>query len=55
MNAAVEALFLFLADHPSEARLLIVESSGLSERLEAVRMELLANHARSVEDALVAL
>jgi AcrR family transcriptional regulator len=52
MRAAVEALFLFLAQNPTEARILIVESSGLSGRLEEVRREILASHARSVESAL---
>lgn len=55
MRAAVEHLFLFLAENPTEARILIVESSGLSERLEGVRREILASHARGVESALAAL
>jgi AcrR family transcriptional regulator len=55
MKAAVEALFLFLAQNPTEARILIVECSGLSGRLEEVRRELLASHVRSVETALAAL
>jgi AcrR family transcriptional regulator len=55
MKAAVEALFLFLAQNPTEARILIIESSGLSGRLEEVRREMLASHARSVETALAAL
>jgi AcrR family transcriptional regulator len=55
MKAAVEGLFLFLAGNPAEARILIVESSGLSERLEQVRTEMLASHARGVEAALASL
>jgi len=55
MRAAVEGLFLFLARNPTEARILIIESSGLGERLEAIRRETLASHARGVENALVAL
>ena len=42
---AVESLFLFLAENPLDARILIVESSGLSPRLERVRRELLRQHA----------
>jgi AcrR family transcriptional regulator len=49
---AVESLFLFLADNPQEARILIVESSGLSPRLEQVRRDLLTEHAGIVREAL---
>jgi AcrR family transcriptional regulator len=52
MSAAVESLFLFFADNPREARVLIVESSGLGGRLEELRRELLGSHALSVESAL---
>lgn len=52
MRAAVEALVQFLAEHPGEARILIVESSGLGKRLERVRREIVASHTRSVEQAL---
>jgi AcrR family transcriptional regulator len=45
---AVEALFLFLAENPREARILIVESSGLSPRLEHVRRSVLGYHAGKV-------
>jgi AcrR family transcriptional regulator len=55
MRAAVEGLFLFLAANPTEARILLVESAGLSERLEGIRRELLAIHTRGVENALKAL
>ncbi len=54
MRAAVEALVRFLAEHPAEARILIVESSGLGKRLEKVRREIVASHTRSVEQALCA-
>src|SRR5262249_6333108 len=37
MKAAVEGLMLFLSENPDEARILIVESSGLTTRLEEVR------------------
>jgi AcrR family transcriptional regulator len=52
MRTAVEALVQFLAEHPGEARILIVESSGLGKRLEKVRREIVASHTRSVEQAL---
>jgi TetR/AcrR family fatty acid metabolism transcriptional regulator len=55
MRAAVRALFLFMAEHPGEARILILESSGLSPRLEKARRDILASHARGVEKALRAL
>jgi len=45
---AVEALFLFLAENPQEARILIVESSGLSPRLERVRRAILRRQAEQV-------
>jgi len=45
---AVEALFLFLAENPTLARILIVESSGLSPRLEKVRRGVLEYHAGNV-------
>jgi AcrR family transcriptional regulator len=45
---AVESLFLFLAENPREARILIVESSGMSARLEQVRRTLLRHHVESV-------
>jgi AcrR family transcriptional regulator len=49
---AVEALFLFLAQNPQEARILIVESSGLSPRLEQVRRAILREQAEQVHHAL---
>ncbi len=36
-----EALFMFLAENPEQARLLLVESSGLSKRLDATRRAIL--------------
>jgi AcrR family transcriptional regulator len=45
---AVELLFLFLAENPGEARILIVESSGLSPRLEEVRRNILRRQAEQV-------
>ena len=55
MRTAVKALVQFLADHPEEARILIIESSGLGKRLETVRRNLVASHTRSVEHALTAI
>ena len=52
LSYAVEVLFLFLAENPGEARILIVESSGLSPRLEKVRRDLLRQHASLVRQAL---
>jgi AcrR family transcriptional regulator len=46
--AAVEALFLFLAENPKDARILITESSGLSPRLEKVRRFILRQQAEQV-------
>lgn len=52
ISCAVESLFMFLAKNPREARILIVESSGLSPRLEQVRRDLLRQHAGVVRQAL---
>jgi AcrR family transcriptional regulator len=53
MRAAVEALVLYLAGNPHEARILIVESSGMTPRLAKVRRTIIASHSRSVERALM--
>jgi len=55
MKAAIRGLVQFLVEHPREARILIVESSGLSKRLETARRRVIASHTRSVELALGAL
>jgi len=52
MRAAVERLVLFMAENPDEARILIVESSGLAERLQQIRRKIVDSHARAVETAL---
>jgi AcrR family transcriptional regulator len=52
IGAGVEALFLFLAGNPRDARIMIVESSGLSPRLEQVRRSILARHADEVRKTL---
>ena len=48
IRCAVESLFLFLADNPGDARILIVESSGLSPRLERVRRAILRHYVEQV-------
>ena len=55
IRAAVESLFLFLAENPREARIMIVESSGLSPCLERVRRTILARHVDEVRKTLRAL
>jgi len=45
MQRALEAGFLYLARNPQEARILIVESSSLSHRLEQVRRTILRQQA----------
>jgi AcrR family transcriptional regulator len=46
--SAVESLFLFLADNPGDARILIVESSGLSPHLEQIRRAILRQQVEAV-------
>jgi TetR/AcrR family transcriptional regulator, fatty acid metabolism regulator protein len=55
MRVAVQTLIVYLADHPDEARILIVESSGLTPRLGDVRRAIIASHCRSVERALASI
>jgi hypothetical protein len=52
VKEAVETFILYLAEHPDEARILIVESSGLSPELAKVRRSIIASPCRSVEQAL---
>lgn len=54
ITRAVESLFLFLADNPQESRILIIESSGLSPRLEKVRRALLSEHIGHVRSTILA-
>jgi AcrR family transcriptional regulator len=51
---SVETLFLFLAQNPERARILIVESSGLSPRLEKVRRGILLQHQELIRQTLEA-
>ena len=53
IGQAVEALFLFLAENRQEARILIVESSGLSSRLEQVRRAILHQQAEQTRRTLL--
>jgi TetR/AcrR family fatty acid metabolism transcriptional regulator len=55
MRAAVERMVLLMAENPAEARILVVESSGLGPRLEQIRRNIINSHARSVEQALAQL
>jgi TetR/AcrR family transcriptional regulator, fatty acid metabolism regulator protein len=55
LEAAVQRLVLLMSVNPDEARILIVESSGLSPRLEQIRRNIIDSHAQSVERALAAL
>lgn len=55
IRCAVESVFLYLAQNPLEARILIVESSGLTPRLEQVRRGLIRQHAGLVCQILESL
>jgi AcrR family transcriptional regulator len=48
IRCAVESLFIFVADNPRDARILIIESSGLSPRLEQVRRAILRQQTEQV-------
>lgn len=54
IREAVRRLFLFLAEHPADARILIVESSGLSPELERVRRNILSARAEAARETLAA-
>jgi hypothetical protein len=47
-----ETLFLFLAKNPEQARILIVESSGLSPRLDKTRRAILLQQEEQVRQTL---
>jgi TetR/AcrR family transcriptional regulator, fatty acid metabolism regulator protein len=55
MRAAVQRLVTFMAENPDEARILIVESSGLDARLQEIRRRIVASHAGAVEKAITLL
>jgi AcrR family transcriptional regulator len=48
IRCTVESVFLHLARNPRQARILIVESSGLSPRLEKLRRDLIMQHTGQV-------
>lgn len=54
MQDALKAGFLYLALNPMEARILIVESSGLSDRLQQMRRVILGRQADDFCEALLA-
>lgn len=54
IKRGLESLFLFLAETPELARILIVESSGLSPRLENVRRAILHYHVEQTREDIVA-
>jgi AcrR family transcriptional regulator len=51
-SESMEALFLYLAENPEQARILIVESSGLSPRLEKTRRNILRQQANDAQRTL---
>lgn len=55
MRSAIERLVTYMSEHPHEARILIIESSGLTPRLQAQRRAIIDSHARSVEHAISSL
>ena len=55
MKLAVETFVAYLIENPYEARILIVESSGLAGRLAKVRRAIIESHCRSVELALASI
>ncbi|HEY4049549.1 MAG TPA: TetR/AcrR family transcriptional regulator [Acidobacteriaceae bacterium] len=48
MSQGAETLFMFLAENPEQARILLVESSGLSQRLEKTRRSILLEQEEQV-------
>jgi len=55
MRIAVETFIAFLIENPDEARILIIESSGLTGQLAKVRRSIIESHCRSVELALASI
>ena len=52
MRAAVEGLFLHLANDPRAARILLIESPRLGGRIEEVRQAIVRRHISAVAEAL---
>lgn len=50
----LESLFVFLAENPEQAKILIIESSGLSPRLEKVRRAILHRHVEETRKDMLA-
>ena len=48
MAGAIERIFLYMAENPGEARILIVDSCGLSPRLEQIGRAILERHKEYV-------
>jgi AcrR family transcriptional regulator len=52
MSQGAETVFMFLAENPEQARILIVESSGLSPRLDKTRRSILLQQQEEVRETL---
>ena len=52
MSQGAEKLFMFLAESPEQARILIVESSGLSPRLDKTRRAILLQQEEEVRQTM---
>ena len=52
MRAAVERLVTFMAENPHQARIFIVETSGLGGKLQGIRRRIVDGHAQAVAAAL---
>ena len=52
MSQGAEKLFMFLAENPEQARILIVESSGLSPRLDKTRRAILLQQEEEVRQTM---
>jgi AcrR family transcriptional regulator len=55
MPAAIRGLFVYLTTHPTEGRILLIETSGLGGDIERIRQDIVASHARSVQHAIETL
>lgn len=52
LSDCMEGVFLFLAQKPDQARILIIESSGLSPRLEKTRRTILLRQEEQLQEML---
>ena len=55
MRAAVEALVKYLATHPADARILLLDAPALSGEIHTAWRSVVESHTRSVENAIRAL